>query len=61
MDKKIQKKAQRDIILPLNTVKTLAACIDKNVQETKNDVDEQKKQISNFNRQVNSIINFIAK
>ena len=43
MDKKIQKKAQRDIILPLNTVKTLAACIDKNVQETRNDVEEQKK------------------
>ena len=61
MDKKIQKKAQRDIILPLNTVKTLAACIDKNVQETRNDVEEQKKQISIFNKQVNSIINFIAK
>lgn len=61
MDKKIQKKAQRDIILPLNTVKTLAACIDKNVQETRNDVEEQKKQINIFNNKVNSIINFIAK
>ena len=61
MDKKIQKKAQGDIILPLDTVKNLAACIDKNVQETKNDVDEQKKQIGIFNKQVNSIINFIAK
>ena len=61
MDKKIQKKAQGDIILPLNTVKTLVACIDKNVQETKNDVEEQKKQINIFNNKVNSIINFIAK
>ena len=61
MDKKIQKKAQRDIILPLNTVKTLAACIDKNVQETRNDVEEQKKHINIFNNKVNSIINFIAK
>ena len=61
MDKKIQKNAQGDIILPLDTVKNLAACINKNVQETKNDVDEQKKQISIFNKQVNSIINFIAK
>ena len=61
MDKKIQKKAQGDIILPLNTVKTLAACIDKNVQETKNDVEDQKKQINIFNNKVNSIINFIAK
>ena len=61
MDKKIQKKAQRDIILPLNTVKTLVACIDKNVQETRNDVEEQKKQINIFNNKVNSIINFIAK
>ena len=61
MDKKIQKKAQRDIILPLNTVKTLAASIDKNVQETRNDVEEQKKQINIFNNKVNSIINFIAK
>ena len=61
MDKKIQKKAQGDIILPLDTVKNLAACIDKNVQETKKDVDEQKKQIGIFNKQVNSIINFIAK
>ena len=61
MDKKIQKKAQGDIILPLNTVKTLAVCIDKNVQETKNDVEEQKKQINIFNNKVNSIINFIAK
>ena len=45
MDKKIQKKAQRGIILPLNTVKTLAACIDKNVQETRNDVEEQDIQL----------------
>lgn len=61
MDKKIQKKAQGDIILPLDTVKNLAACIDKNVQETRNDVEEQKKQINIFNNKVNSIINFIAK
>ena len=61
MDKKIQKKAQRDIILPLNTVKTLAVCIDKNVQETRNDVKKKKKQINIFNNKVNSIINFIAK
>ena len=61
MDKKIQKKAQGEIILPLKTVKNLAACIEKNVQETRNDVEEQKNQIKNFNKKVNSIINFIAK
>ena len=61
MDKKIQKKAQGDIILPLNTVKNLADRIEKNVQETRNDVEEQQKQITNFNKKVNSIINFIAK
>ena len=61
MDKKIQKKAQGDIILPLNTVKNLADRIEKNVQETRNDVEEQKNQIKNFNKKVNSIINFIAK
>ena len=61
MDKKIQKKAQGEIILPLSTVRNLAAYIEKNVQETRNDVEEQKKQIGIFNKQVNSIINFIAK
>ena len=61
MDKKIQKKAQGEIILPLSTVRNLAAYIEKNVQETRNDVEEQKKQINIFNNKVNSIINFIAK
>lgn len=58
MEKKIQKKAQGDIILPLSTVKKLGECIEMDVQQTKKDVEEQDKHINTFKGKLKSIIGY---